>query len=219
MDFYLKVEAGMRPKAGEEQTNGSTGRPRGGLSMLSLPRETLESVRRREKEALAELFEQCFEAVYNLAFRLTGDHTGAEDVSQDVFLKVYNAAPQIDPTRAIGPWLTAITYNACRERWRSRGYRLFSRSRSLNGTAGQRRPIVNGRRNPEKATEENERDRRIMKAVTGLPESMRVVVILHDYQGIPHEEIATLTGTRHATVRKRYSRALARLKDELKDVV
>jgi len=182
-----------------------------------LSRETLEAVRRREPGALAEMFEHSFDQVYSLAYRLTGEHASAEDVAQDVFLKVHHAAPQIDPSRAIGPWLKAITYNACRERWRSRGYRMFSRARSLNGTAGKNGVLINGRRSPERAAETAERDERIMSALMKLPEPMRAVVVLHDYQGISHEEIAKMTKSGYAAVRKRYSRALARLKDELKD--
>ena len=209
----------MQPRSDEEGKVGGGRRPPGALSGLSLARKTIEGVRRREQEALAELFEQCFDAVYNLAFRLTGDHAGAEDVAQNVFLKVYKAAPRIDPGRPIGPWLTAVTCNTCRERWRSRDFRLFRRARSVNGVSGQAGAVVNGQRNPEQAAEKAEHDRRIQKAIANLPESLRVVVVLHDYQGISHEEIAALTRTRHATVRKRHSRALARLRTELEDMI
>lgn len=186
---------------------------------MQLSRETLEAVRRRESDALAETFERCFGKVYSLAYRLTGEHAAAEDVAQEVFLKLYNAAHQIDPSRDIGPWLTAITCNACRERWRSRGHRLFSRSNSLNGNVAQKDRLVNGRRNPEQSAEATERETLVMKALMKLPKDMRTVVVLHDYQGHSHEEIAELTKTGYAAVRKRYSRALARLKDELKDVL
>jgi RNA polymerase sigma-70 factor (ECF subfamily) len=186
---------------------------------MPLSQETLEAARRREPDALAELFERCFDRVYTLSYRLTGEHEAAEDVAQDVFLKVYKAAHQIDPSRAVEPWLTAITHNACREHWRSRGHRLFSRSLSLNGAAGKKATPLNGRKDPERATESAEREKLVMKALKKLPEPMRVVVVLHDYQGISHDEIARLTKTRHTAVRKRYSRALARLRDELKDVL
>ena len=187
------------------------------VTRMPLSQEALEAARRREPDALAELFESCFSRVYSLAYRLTGEHGTAEDVAQDVFLKVHNAAHQIDPSRDIEPWLTAITYNACREHWRSRGHRLFSRSVSLNGTGGQKATPVNGRKDPELATESAEQEKLVMKALMKLPEPMRVVVVLHDYQGISHDEIARLTKTRHSAVRKRYSRALARLRNELKD--
>jgi RNA polymerase sigma factor (sigma-70 family) len=184
-----------------------------------LPRETLEAVCRREPDALAVLFEHCFDDIYRLAYRLTGERTAAEDVSQEVFLKVHKAADQLDPSRDPGPWLAAITYNACREHWRSRGHRLFSRARSLNGEANHGRVLTNGRQDPEGATEAGEREELVTRALAKLPERMRAVVVLHDYQGMSHEEIARVTRTRHAAVRKSYSRALARLRDELKEVL
>jgi RNA polymerase sigma factor (sigma-70 family) len=61
-------------------------------------------------------------------------------------------------------------------------------------------------------------EERLSMALLRLPPPLRAVVVLHDYQGLSHEEIARLTNVRHAAVRKRYSRALARLKDELKDL-
>lgn len=184
-----------------------------------LSRDTLEAVCRREPDALAALFECCFDDVYSLAYRLTGEKTAAEDVSQEVFLKVHKAAAQLDPLRDPGPWLTTITYNACREHWRSRGHRLFSRASSLDGESKQGRRLTNGRRDPERAVEAGEREELVTRALMKLPERMRSVVVLHDYQGMSHEEIARVTGTGHAAVRKRYSRALARLRDELREVL
>ena len=184
-----------------------------------LPRETLEAVRRQEPDALAAMFEHCFDDVYSLAYRLTGEKTAAEDVSQEVFLKVHKAAGQLDPSRDPGPWLSAITYNACREHWRSRGHRLFSRARSLDGEAKQGNVFTNGRRDPERTAEAGEREELVTRALMKLPERMRAVVVLHDYHGMSHEEIAGVTGTGHAAVRKSYSRALARMRDELKEIL
>ena len=185
----------------------------------ALPRETLEAVCRREPEALAALFEHCFDQVYSLAYRLTGEKAAAEDISQEVFLKVHKAAAQLDPLRDPGPWLLAITYNACREHWRSRGHRLFNRARSLDGETKQRDALANGNRDPERAAEAGEREELVMRALMKLPERMRAIVVLHDYEGMSHEEIARVTKTGHAAVRKSYSRALARLRDELKEVL
>lgn len=209
----------MRREAGGDRSDGSRGGAGKPAPRKTLSRETLEAARRRDPDALGELYDHCFGQVYSLAYRLTGDHAAAQDVSQDVFLKVHGALPQLDPSRPIGPWLAAITHNACRERWRSRGYRLFSRARTLNGVGGESGALRNGKADPERSTQESERDRLVMDAIMKLPEAMRVVVLLHDYQGIPHEEIAEWTRTGHAAVRKRYSRALARLREELKGVL
>lgn len=209
----------MQGAGGTGQGQGMSGGSKGAEAGARLSQETLEAVCRREPDALAVMFEHCFDAVYSLAYRLTGERTAAEDVSQEVFLKVHKAAAQLDPSRDPGPWLATITYNACREHWRSRGHRLFSRASSLDGEAKQGRVLTNGRQDPERATESGEREELVTRALMKLPERMRAVVVLHDYQGMSHEEIARVTRTGHAAVRKSYSRALARLRDELKEVL
>jgi len=185
----------------------------------SLSPVVLEAVRRRDPDALGQLFEVCFGRVYSLAQRLTGSREQAEDVTQEVFLKVYNAAEQLDPARDPAPWLATITYNACREHWRSRGHRQERQTATINGDDGMREKLVNGKRSPERRVMNGERKALVEKALQGLPEEMRAVVLLHDFEGLSHAEIAETTGESHAAVRKRYSRALTRLHEELKDVL
>ncbi len=184
----------------------------GGLSAA-----VLEAVRRREPDALGELYDACFGRVYSLAQRLTGSREQAEDVTQEVFLKVYNAAEQLDPSRDPAPWLATITWNACREHWRSRGHKQERQTATINGDDGMRDKLVNGKRSPERRVMNGERKALVEQALRRLPEEMRAVVLLHDFEGLSHAEVAETTGESHAAVRKRYSRALSRLHDELKD--
>jgi RNA polymerase sigma-70 factor (ECF subfamily) len=83
-------------------------------------RSTLEAVRRRDGDALGALFDTYFDRLFGFAYRLLGDHSAAQEVTQEVFLKVHRAAHQIDPERDPGPWLMTIARNACREHWRKR---------------------------------------------------------------------------------------------------
>jgi len=186
---------------------------------VSDQRPCLAGVRRRDPQALAEFFEQHFSKIYNLAFRLLGRKTAAEDVTQEVFLKVYRAAHSLDPERDPGPWLTTITLNTCRERWRSPSHKLASRSQSLDHRADLKEVLSAKGNDPEAAAIKAEREALLMNAILKLPEAMRTVVILHDYKGIEHENIATMVGENAATVRKRYSRALTKLRDFLQDVL
>lgn len=184
-----------------------------------LTRETLDRVRQRQPRALSQLFEFYFERIYGLAFRLLGDRTAAEDVTQDVFQKVYRAADQLDPERDPGPWLLAITHNVCRDLWRSRAYKLSRRSQSIEDTPylADRLPAAGDA--PDDVVSKLERAQRVQEAILKLPEPYRSVVVLHDYRGLSHEEVAVATGASYAAVRKRYSRALAKLGDLLKDVL
>jgi RNA polymerase sigma-70 factor (ECF subfamily) len=166
---------------------------------------------------MTAFFEFYFDRIYGLTYRLLGERTAAEDVTQEVFYKVYRAAHQLDPTRDPTPWITAIAYNACRDLWRSGAHRMARRSGSIEGD-----PVVAARLtarggDPEREALAEERRRQVLDAIQRLPEPLRVAVVLHDYQGLSHQEIAGLTGVNHAAARKRYSRALAMLGTMLKE--
>ena len=179
----------------------------------------LEAVRRREPEALGEFFELYFDRLYNVAYRLLGEHAGTEDVLQEVFLKFHRAAEQLDPKRDPGPWLATLTRNACHERWRHAGRRAEGRARSLDNGAGIHETLAGGGAGPEDEALRAERDRTVLRALLKLPGALREVVVLRDYHGMAHEEIAGVVGARTTTVRKRYSRALSELRQHLRGLI
>jgi RNA polymerase sigma-70 factor (ECF subfamily) len=164
-------------------------------------------VSRRDPGALAAFFDAAFPYVYNLALRLTGDSHAAEDVTQEVFLKVHRAADRLDPDRHPRPWITTITYNAVRDVARRRSTRPEDPVDA--GEIGERNPSAPD--TPEDALLRREREQMLEKALSELDEQSRAVVILHDFGGHSHEEIAEIIDASHAAVRKRYSRALQRM--------
>jgi len=176
----------------------------------------LERVRARDPEALATFFERYFDRVYGLAYRLLGDRTLAEDLTQEVFLKVHRAAHQIDPSRDPAPWLMTIAHNACRDLWRSNAWKFGRRAASLDSESPLAEKLSRGTNDPERDLLAAERERLVQQALLQLPEPLRAAVVLHDYEGLGHDEIAVITGLNHAAVRKRYSRALAALGKILK---
>ena len=178
-----------------------------------------EAVRRREPAALGEFFEAHFDRLYNLAYRLLGDRALCEDVLQEVFLKIHRAADQLDPQRDPGPWLATLTRNACREQWRRKGSRIDRQSRSLDDESGLSEALPAEAESPERRTLRGERDRAVASALMKLPEALREVVVLRDFHGMAHEEVARVVNERNATVRKRYSRALAELRGFLQGVL
>jgi RNA polymerase sigma-70 factor (ECF subfamily) len=203
-----------RPRAGGED-GSSPGSKDTGVDAASrgsgLTEADLERVRARDPEALAAFFEAYFDRVYGIVYRLLGERAAAEDVTQEVFLKVHRAAQHLDPTRDPRPWLTTIAYNACRDLWRSSAYRLSRRSGSIDSDPAVAARLTRGTNDPERHVLESERTRLVRQAIDRLPEPLRATVLLYDYQGMSHQEIASLMGINHAAARKRYSRALATL--------
>jgi RNA polymerase sigma-70 factor, ECF subfamily len=202
----------------DQSVSGAPGPPAASGEARTPPDQAeLERVRARDTEALAAFYERYVDRVYGLVYRLLGDRTEAEDMTQEVFLKVHRAAHQLDTSRDPGPWLMTIAHNACRDLWRSKAWKLSRRAASLDGDSPLATTLSRGTNDPERDTLASERERLVQDALTRLPDPLRVAVVLHDYEGLGHEEIAAITGIRHAAARKRYSRALSALARMLKD--
>ena len=178
-------------------------------------RGLIERVRLREPEAMGLFYDRYLDLVFGLAWRLLGDRTLAEDAASEVFLKVHRAADRLDSGRDPAPWLTTITTNACRDLWRSGAYRMSRRAADVNDPVAAA-SLSSGRNDPEADALSSERERLVQEALMALPEGLRTSIVLHDYQGLDHREVADLLHIAHDAARKRYSRALAALEQRLR---
>jgi len=168
--------------------------------------EVLAGVRRREPDALGRFFDTVFPYVYSLAARLTGNRHAAEDATQEVFLKLYQAADRLDPDRHPRPWVSTITYNTCREAARRSAARG---AESLDNSAAVE-PVADGN-TPEQTSSRREQQRLLERALDELDGESRSIVLLRTYGDLTHERIAEILNTSHSAVRKRFSRAIRRL--------
>ncbi len=180
-------------------------------------REELEGVRRRDPKALERFFERIFDQIYGLAFRLLSDHPAAEDATQEVFLKLHRAAHRIDPDRNPTPWVLTITTNVCRDLFRSSGHKMSKAAVSIDEEPEWGASLLRETTTPEGELLRKEGQKMVQEAIRRLPEALREVVVLHDYQGLGHQEIAEIVGASYSAIRKRYSRALSALGELLED--
>ncbi len=178
-------------------------------------RALLERVRTRDPEAMGAFYDRYLDLVFGLAWRMLGDRTLAEDTASEVFLKVHRAADRLDPTRDPAPWLVTITTNVCRDLWRSSAYRMSRRAADVNDPAAAA-SLSSGRNDPEQDALRSERERLVQAALLELPEPLRTTIVLHDYQGLDHRQVAEVLHIAHDAARKRYSRALAALERSLR---
>jgi RNA polymerase sigma-70 factor (ECF subfamily) len=179
--------------------------------------EDLARVAARDPEALGRFFDRYVDRVFALAYRLLGDRAAAEDVSQEVFLKIHRAIDRLDPSRDPGPWVTTITCNACREHWRGPTQRMAKRSVAVEDLEDWQDAHPRSSDSPEEDLLRAERSARVQHALSHLPAELREIIVLHDWQGLKHREIADIVGATHDAVRKRYSRALAVLAERLRE--
>ncbi|MEM7308411.1 MAG: RNA polymerase sigma factor [Planctomycetota bacterium] len=171
-----------------------------------------QRLRDREPAALERFFELYFDRLYAFVRRSVGAEHLAEDLVQEVFLRIHRALPSYDPARALDPWVFRIAANRLRDYWRSREYRATSRASQVEPSwFADHAPVAED----EPLSERDEILVRLRAAVDGLPEVSRVVVQLRGFEGLSFDSIARIVGRSEAAVRKRYSRALAALRASL----
>lgn len=160
------------------------------------------------ESARAESFDFVFNAhhdyVYNLAYCLLRNAQDAEDVTQDIFLRVYKALPSYDPERAsMRTWLTKMAVNACQTHRRRNFLRnLMSRESDPDGEAPEPvDPSLWGA--PEDRALQSEVRRTVNEVLTRLRPEHRTVLVLHYYLDLSCPEIARILECPEGTV---YSR-------------
>jgi RNA polymerase sigma-70 factor (ECF subfamily) len=148
--------------------------------------------------------------VYRLAFRLTGNRYDAEDLTQEVFVRVFRSLSDYTPGTFEG-WLYRITTNlfldGVRRRKRIRFEALPEEADRVVGTSPT----------PERAYEERNFDPDVQAALDALPPEFRAAVVLCDIEQLSYEEIAATLGVKLGTVRSRIHRGRAQLRAALAD--
>jgi RNA polymerase sigma-70 factor (ECF subfamily) len=147
--------------------------------------------------------------VYRLAYRLTGNQHDAEDLTQEVFVRVFRSLSSYTPGTFEG-WLHRITTNLFLDQARRKQRIRFD---GLPDDVGDRLP---GREpGPERAWEHNNLDYDVQQALDALPPDFRAAVVLCDIEGLSYEEIAATLDVKLGTVRSRIHRGRSLLRAEL----
>ena len=195
----------------EADRDGLASGARGTNAIVSASVVDLARVRARQPAALAEFFDRYFDRLYALAYRLVGERALAEDVTQEALLRVHRAIDTLDPALDPWPWIAQILTNVCRDHWGAATTRHGRQSFSLQEHPDLEGELPEAPGTPETITMARQEAVMVQRALDRLPASGRLVVLLHDYQGLGHEEIAEITGSSHTAVRQQYRRALVAL--------
>ena len=170
-------------------------------------RQLEESVRTPHYDAqFASLYDQYADDVLRMAYFYLADRHKAEDVCQDVFVKLYTHGKSIEPGREKA-WLLRVTVNSCRDLWRG----AWLRRVVLGAPALEIIPAQ------DDAIEKREEKAELMRAVNKLPSVFRETVLLHYYPGLGISEIAQMLGLPEGTISSRLSRARKKLEVLLKE--
>jgi RNA polymerase sigma-70 factor (ECF subfamily) len=177
-------------------------------------------------QAFSELVARHERALWNFVRRFVGDGASAEDLLQEVFLRVVRSADQWQPTAKFSTWIYTIARNLCTDHARRMTLR---RTASLDGPAraddgqsdgsGPRRidGLAGGDRGGEVALQNREMGVRLERALAGLPLEQREVFLMRELQDMPFAVIAEAVGASLPTVKSRMRYALERLRGALEE--
>jgi RNA polymerase sigma factor (sigma-70 family) len=147
--------------------------------------------------------------VYRLAYRLTGDPHDAEDLTQDVFIRVFNSLHRFQPGTFEG-WLHRITTNLFLDSARRRQKIRFA---ALGDSSADR--LASRWPTPSEQLNDADLDHDVAAALAALPPEFRAAVVLCDIEGLTYEEIAEALDVKIGTVRSRIHRGRSQLRAAL----
>jgi RNA polymerase sigma-70 factor (ECF subfamily) len=149
-----------------------------------------------------------------------GARGGAEDLAQEIFVKLYLALPRFDTNKPVTPFLFRIAHNHCLDALRRKRVPTVSLVRDdPDGAAGAEVDHPDGRPDPEELAQRNEIMDAVDQALASLPDTYRSALVLRHVQGLTYEEISETLGLPMGTVKARIHRGREKLQQKLRSLV
>lgn len=171
--------------------------------------------RKTEHDQFEKLLRPHLQQMYRLAYRFTGQQADAEDLVQDLVIKLYPRLHEMQKIEQLRPWLARVLYRLFVDR-------LRSKQRSPLHLVGEDDAILDDQDDntpgPAEATETNQLQHRLQQALELLNEDQRALVILHDIEGYTLNEIHLMHDVSIGTLKSRLNRARTRLRELLKNM-
>lgn len=165
-------------------------------------RAWIERARAGDQEAFAHLVEAYQVAVYNLAYRMLGNASEAEDAAQETFLRAYSRLSTYQPDKRFSTWLLAIASHYCIDCLRRQRFTWLS----LDDLPPWRWPSSKEDQPEEKVLQQERRDE-VREMLDQLPAQYRAAVILRYWYDLSYREIAEVMGTTENAIKSRLHRA------------
>ena len=192
--------------------------PRGSVT----PDESIRCMQRLaqgDERALAELHRRWARPLMGFLAGMCGDRALAEDLTQEVFVRVWRAAPRYEPTAKFSTWLFHIARNHWLNEREKRMHRVRAFSLDSAGSS-EDQPSLDVKdqdaRTPDAEVLDKELGRHIEGAVARLPEKLRETWVLAVTQGLPYQEIGEILSIPVGTVKSRMFQAMRAVRDDLK---
>jgi RNA polymerase sigma-70 factor (ECF subfamily) len=163
----------------------------------------IDACRRGERRAMEALYHQYKRRVYGLVTRIVGPGD-ADEVAQEVFVRIYRGLVRFRGEAALGTWIYRLAVNAALSHVTRRSRRVMVGDEALADVPA----ATPAPRDPRLAE-------RLEAALTALPAGYRAVLVLHDVEGLSHEECAAILDCRVGTSKSQLHKARARMRELL----
>jgi RNA polymerase sigma-70 factor (ECF subfamily) len=170
--------------------------------------EWMARIRDGDMEAFRLLVEAQQTRVVGTITKMLGSDAEAEDLAQQVFIRIWKSAPRYKPTAKFTTWLFRITRNLVFNELRRK--RHF-----VNRVEEIPEPVERSEKEPDQVLLDSELQAAIQDAINKLPETQRLAIVLRRYEEMPYEEIAKVMGTTVPAVKSILFRARAELRERL----
>ena len=182
-----------------------------------MPTEETQLIRRAQcgdRDAFAQLLKRFKQPVYHQALRMVGHAEDAADLTQEVFLKVWQGLPSFQGDSTFSTWLYRLVSNACVDLLRRDGRRRASAGPSLDDEE-LNLDVPDPAPSPQDAAERQELREEIERGLSALSPEHREVLILREIHQLRYDEIADSLSLDVGTVKSRISRARKQLRNFL----
>jgi RNA polymerase sigma-70 factor (ECF subfamily) len=166
-----------------------------------------------DQVAWEQIVRQHWRKVFNLAYKFVGRHDEAEDLTQDIFLKIFKALHTFDRRANFQTWLISISRNLCIDHYRSVRKERETMAREVD--ASDLMP-VSKERSPHGHVEQRDLRQLIRQALAELPVTLREAVVLRDLKEFSYQEIADKLDLPEGTVKSRINRGRLELARQLR---
>lgn len=189
-----------------------------------IQKEVIEECKAGDEKAFSEIVLTYQKKVYNIALRMLGNREEAKELAQEVFLSVLESIKGLKEAVKFESWLTQITLNHCRNRWKYLKRRQYFKTESLNDPietedGEMERPVYDPSGNPETLFEKKMIQQFVQRGLLKLKEDQREMIVLRDLLGHSYEELGKLFSLPEGTIKSRLHRARMELKEILERFV
>jgi RNA polymerase sigma-70 factor, ECF subfamily len=182
---------------------------------LSVPdeRDLVARCRKGDDEAWRQMVDHMGQKVYSVAYHFTLKREDAEELSQEIFLKIFENLHRYDGSFPLAAWVLSVARNLCIDRYRRRKRERSFRFVSDDAVA----PMLQSGDDPAAEALKKERTKLLFWALAEIPEDLAEILILRDLEGLAYEEIGKALDLPDGTVKSRLFRARAEVARKVRE--